>query len=461
MFIDDNFLLDNATAERLYQEHAANCKIIDYHSHLSPKQIADKHHFHDLTEAWLEGDHYKWRAMRANGIDEKYITGDSPAIEKFRKWAQTVPQTIRNPLFHWTHLELLRYFQISDLLNENSADHIFNRTKEMLSDADFSTTGLLNKMNVELVCTTDDPCDSLEYHSNIGSDQSNLKVLPTFRPDRFLKIGTEGFIDSLEQLKSLSGVEIKDFDSMMEALERRIDFFHKLGGRLADNGIGQFPFSGGRVDGIIQKKLNGAVINEKDEEAFQSAVLIELGKLYHARGWVQQFHIGALRNANERLFNKLGPDIGCDSIGDYPVAKALSQFLSQLDKVGSLPKTILYNLNPGDNALLATMAANFNDGSVAGKMQFGASWWFLDQKRGIEQQLNDLSDFGLLPRFVGMLTDSRSFLSFPRHEYFRRILCNLLGRDIENGLLPNDLDWIGQVVQNICYRNAKNYFGFE
>lgn len=462
-FLGINFLLENKTAEILYHEYAAHQPIIDYHNHLSPGEIAGDKIFENLTQVWLNGDHYKWRAMRTFGVDERFITGQGSDLEKFEQWAHTVPYTIRNPLFHWTHLELQRYFNISELLTEKTASDIYHEASEKLSSPDYSTRGLLHKMNVETVCTTDDPVDSLIHHQELKDSSGKLKMLPTFRPDKAILISADAFPDYIRKLEEAAACPIKNFDDLLQALQNRINFFDTLGCRLADHGLEQIyasNFSAYDLSQILQKRLAGEILNADEAMAFQSAVLLELGKMYAAKGWVMQLHLGALRNNSSRMVNTLGPDTGFDSIGDWQQAQALSTFLNALDRDDKLPKTILYNLNPRDNEVMASMIGNFNDGSVRGKLQFGSAWWFLDQKDGMEKQLNALSNMGLLSCFVGMLTDSRSFLSFPRHEYFRRILCNLIGRDVHNGELPNDPKWLGGIIEDICYQNAKNYFKF-
>lgn len=462
-FLDKDFFLQTESARRLYHGAAAIQPIIDYHSHLSPKDIAEDRQFPNLTTAWLEGDHYKWRAMRTNGIAESFCTGDEDDFAKFEKWAATVPFTIRNPLYHWTHLELKRTFGINDVLTPRSAKSIYERASFFLDTPAFSARNLLRKMNVELVCTTDDPADSLEHHAAIRADGCDVRVLPTFRPDRFLAVGGPNFLTAIEQLSARCDRSIESFDELVTALKDRADFFHSLGGRLADHGLERLP--DGPVDPAsatrtFTKRLGAGEIDPRDAEIFALTLLDQLGRTYHQLGWTQQFHLGAMRGNNTRQLRALGPDTGFDSIGDFEQARSLSRFLDGLDADDQLPKTILYNLNPRDNEVLATMAGNFQGGSVPGKVQFGSGWWFLDQKDGMERQLNALSNLGLLSRFVGMLTDSRSFLSFPRHEYFRRILCNLIGNDVENGELPNDLDWLGGIVADISYRNARNFFGF-
>jgi len=462
-FLDDNFLLDYPASEQLYHEYARQMPILDYHNHLPPEQIANNHQFDNLTQIWLNGDHYKWRAMRTLGVDERYITGEASDEEKFEQWAATVPYTMRNPLYHWTHLELKRYFGIDQLLHPGSAKEIYEQCNAMLQQSAFRVHGLLEKMNVEVVCTTDDPTDSLEYHQRAFDQEMPFRMLPAFRPDKAILIQAEGFPAYLEQLGEVVDSEIRSLIDLLSALRVRADFFHEMGCRLSDHGLERVyavRFTEREVDAILQKRLLGDPITMLEAEKFMSAMLYHLGKLYHEKGWTQQYHLGALRNNSSRMMRKLGPDTGFDSIGDFRQANALARFLDRLDSEDKLPKTILYNLNSGDNELMATMIGNFNDGSMRGKMQFGSAWWYHDQKDGMEKQMNTLSNMGLLSCFVGMLTDSRSFLSFPRHEYFRRILCNLIGRDVHHGELPNDMDWLGSMVQDICYRNAKAYFGF-
>lgn len=463
-FLDQNFLLQTPTAERLYHEYAAGLPIIDYHNHLSPEEIAANHQFKNITEVWLDGDHYKWRAMRANGINEKYITGAAPDREKFRKWAETVPKTIRNPLYHWTHLELQRYFGINDLLSGDNADAVYDATTERLQRASYSSVGLLEQLKVEVVCTTDHPTDSLLFHQQHRTSGRALMMLPTFRPDKFLTIGAGDHLDFLHKLEEITGDEIRTFNQLAAALESRVDYFHELGCQLSDHGLNQLftdDYAGVNLNAMMEKRRSNKALLPQEQRQFQMALLHELATMYHQRGWTMQLHLGPIRNNNSRLLKSVGADVGCDSIGDFAQAEGLSAFLNGLDVKEKLPKTILYNLNPRDNELFATMAGNFNDGSLAGKIQWGSAWWFLDQKDGMEKQIDALSNMGLLSRFVGMLTDSRSFLSFPRHEYFRRILCNQFGNDLHEGLLPNDLDLLGETVQDICYRNARNYFNFH
>lgn len=465
-FIHDNFVLDNKFAQELYHDYAADMPIIDYHCHLPPAEIAKDHRYADLAELWLGGDHYKWRAMRTNGVDEKFCTGDEAPRAKFDKWAETVPNLLRNPLYHWTHLELKRYFDTDTLLSPATADEIWSSCNEQIQADNFSARQLMERSNVRVVCTTDDPIDSLEYHQAIAADESfNVQVRPTWRPDKAMAIeNAELFNEYIDRLGEVSGVDIGDqFDSLMEALNKRHDFFHEQGCRLSDHGLETVyaePFTDAEIKNIFKIARGGQALSEAEVLKFKSAMLYHFGIMDHGKSWVQQFHIGAMRNNNERLFNSLGPDTGFDSIGDYPIGTALSRFLSSLDKNAQLSKTILYNLNPRDNELYATMIGNFQDGTYPGKVQYGSGWWFLDQKDGMERQMESLSQLGLLSRFVGMLTDSRSFLSYTRHEYFRRILCNILGNDMEKGLIPQDIPLVGQMVKNISYNNAAEYFDF-
>lgn len=462
-FLSEDFLLENKYSSILYHDYAASMPIIDYHNHLPPDQIAENRIFDNISELWLAGDHYKWRAMRTLGIPEQYITGKASDEEKFFKWAETVPYTLRNPLYHWTHMELLRYFGVGELLGPTNAAHIYRHCSDLCRTAEFSTQRLLERMNVEVVCTTDDPVDDLADHSGLSKKTTGFKMYPAFRPDKAFAIDQAWYKDYLETLGTKAGVGIYQFSDLIQALKNRVDYFHDHQCRLADHGLESLYWFSKKelsADKIFQKALDGGVLETKEIEYFKFSTLLELCKMYHEKGWTQQFHLGALRNNNSRMLAQLGPDTGFDSIGDFSQARALSGFLNALDQTDQLSKTILYNLNPNDNEVLATMIGNFNDGSIKGKIQFGSGWWFLDQKDGMENQINTLSNMGLLSCFIGMLTDSRSFLSFPRHEYFRRILCNLFGRDMENGLLPHDEAWIGKIIQDICYNNAKSYFGF-
>ena len=467
-FITENFLLQNDKARELYHDYARDLPIIDYHCHLPPQQIASDHRFENLTQAWLYGDHYKWRAMRANGVAEDYCTGEKSDWEKFQKWAETVPRTLRNPLYHWTHLELRRPLGISDrLLGPDTAEGIYAEANERLAQPEFSCRGLMRQMNVVLVCTTDDPADGLEHHAMLAdSDDFPIKVLPTFRPDRGMIVDApEPFNQWLDRLSEAADIEVKDdFDTYIDALRRRHDFFHSLGCRLSDHGVETMydvEFTDSEVNAIFRRIRRGNELRPEEILKFQAAMLYEFAVMDHEKGWTQQFHFGALRNNNSRAFVTLGPDTGFDSMSDQPIARAISRFFDRLESEGRLAKTILYNLNPAYNDVVATMIGNFQDGITPGKMQYGSGWWFLDQLDGMQKQINSLSNQGLLSRFVGMLTDSRSFLSYPRHEYFRRLLCNMLGAEIEQGLLPGDMGLIGGLVQDVCFNNAKEYFGFE
>ena len=462
--LSDDFLLKSEYAKKLYHNYAKDLPIIDYHCHLPPEDIANNRQFDNLTAIWLEGDHYKWRAMRTLGIDEKFITGAASDAEKFEKWAYTVPYTVRNPLYHWTHLELERYYGINELLDSNSGSRIYAEASEQLQGEDFRARGIIKKMNVEVVCTTDDPIDSLEYHDLINTGSYTVKVRPAFRPDKAYSLEVDNYKDYIAALSKASGIEINNFDTLIEALQNRIRYFTSKGCNLSDHGLEQLyvPVSDGLdVDKIFTKGLKNENISVNEIQYFKHAVLLELGRMYHNAGWVQQYHLGAIRNTNSRMMRILGPDTGFDSIGDFSQCRAIANFLNLLDSTDQLAKTIIYNLNPSDNEVMATMIGNFNDGSIRGKIQFGSAWWFLDQKDGMEKQLNSLSNMGLISCFIGMLTDSRSFMSYPRHEYFRRILCNLIGNDVENGELPWDEAWLGKVVSNISYYNAKEYFNFK
>ena len=464
-FIDENFLLNTKTAETLYHSYAKDMPVIDYHCHLPPDQIAADKNFENLTQVWLYGDHYKWRAMRANGISEDYITGKTTSDwEKFEKWAETVPYTLRNPLYHWTHLELQRYFDVYDILSPATARKIYDECTAKLQTPEYSVKNLLRKMKVTTVATTDDPLDSLEHHQKIKADAFEISILPAFRPDKAMNADDlPALQDYISKLAALTGQEIATYDAYLSALKARHDYFAENGCQVSDHGLEQMyaeDYTDAEINGIFLKIVANAALTPEEALKFKSAMLHQFAIWDHEKGWVQQYHLGALRNNNARMLRELGPDTGLDSIGDFKQSEALSKFMNRLDSTNQLTKTILYNLNPADNELMATMIGNFNDGTVAGKIQFGSGWWFLDQKDGMTRQINALSNLGLLSRFVGMLTDSRSFLSFPRHEYFRRLLCNLLGDDVENGELPDDIEWIGKIVQDICYNNAKTYFKF-
>jgi glucuronate isomerase len=457
--------LNNDIAETLYHDYARAQPIIDYHNHLPPDEVAQNKSFDNITQAWLYGDHYKWRALRANGVDEQYITGSASDEEKFQKWAETVPYTLRNPLYHWTHLELQRYFGVRELLGKDNATAIYRQTSELLRSPEYTVQGLLHKMNVEVICTTDDPLDNLEYHQQYANNQASFRMFPAFRPDKAMNsddiAALNVYIDKLEGVTNRS---ITNLGEYLDALKSRHDYFAENGCTVSDHGLEQLyaeDYTLAEITAIFAKIRVGKTISHIENLQFKSAMLVFFAQWNHEKGWVQQYHLGPIRNNNTRLLTQLGPDTGFDSIGDFSQARSLSKFLNKLDSTDQLTKTILYNQNPSYNEVFATMAGNFNDGTVeGGKVQFGAAWWFLDQKEGMINQLNTLSNMGLISKFVGMLTDSRSFLSFPRHEYFRRIVCNLFAEDIVNGELPNDIPWIGSIIEDICYRNTKKYFGF-
>lgn len=462
-FITDNFLLNSKEAEILYHEYAKQMPIIDYHNHLSPQEIAEDKPIGNITKAWLSGDHYKWRGMRANGIEEKYITGDVSLEEKFSKWAETVPYTLRNPLFHWTQLELKRYFDIDAVLQPGSAKEIYKKANQILETK--TPAQLLEDMNVEVVCTTDDPTDDLKYHQQIAEKGFFTKVLPTFRSDQLFLIGSPGYLDYIKKLEGIVAHKIDDFSALLDAIDKRLLHFHNNGCRLSDFGIENAlvmeNFTLEEVESIFIKSIKGESLSTLEINKYRSCVFLHLGRKYQKMNWVQQFHLGSIRNNNSRLSKEIGADVGCDSIGDFPMATFMSRLFDTLDATNQLPKTITYNLNPSQNEVFATMMGNYSEAGVPGKMQWGSGWWFLDQKDGMEKQLNTLSNMGLLSRFVGMLTDSRSFLSFPRHEYFRRILCDLIAEDAIKGLVPNDIPFLGKMIQDICYNNASNYFDFK
>lgn len=461
--IHNNFLLENKYAELLYHEYAKTLPIIDYHNHLSPKAIAEDQRFENITEVWIAGDHYKWRAMRTLGINEKYITGDSSDEEKFNHWVKTLPYTLRNPLHHWSQLELARYFNEFELLTPANAQRIYQDTKSQIQSENFSVKNLLTQMNVKVLCTTEDPIDTLEHHQQLIISNFTVKVSTAFRPDKSILIRNPDYNDYIDLLSIAARIEISDYDDLLQALEKRISFFHDNGCRLSDHGLTHVPYKisdRATVKKIFAKRRAGKKVSPLEEEQFQTAILLFLAEQYHKKGWVQQFHLGAMRNNNTRMLQQLGPDTGWDSIGNYPIAHDLSRFLDQLDTHNQLSKTILYNLNPSENEMMATMIGNFNDGSLKGKIQWGSGWWFLDQLDGMTNQINTLSNMGLISCFIGMLTDSRSFLSFPRHEYFRRLLCNIFGNEIEKGILPNDPKWIGKIISDISFYNAKEYFNY-
>ncbi len=486
-FMDQNFLLQSATAQELYHNHAAHLPIIDYHCHLNPKEVAEDHRFRNITELWLGGDHYKWRALRSNGVEEKYITGDASDWEKFQKWAETMPYCMRNPLYHWTHLELRTAFGITKLLNASTAREIYDECNEKLQQPEFSARGLMRRYNVEVVCTTDDPADDLRYHRSLSpnpspvgegsigkvmgkspsptGEGSGVRLLPTWRPDKAMAIDNPtSYRAYIEALGAAAKQEICTYTDLLDVLLKRHDFFASVGCRLSDHGVNEFyadDFTETELSAIFRKVMDGRMPTAEEVGKFRSALMLEGGRMDARAGWAQQFHYGPMRNNNSRMFKKLGPDAGYDSIGTWNTSESLSRFLDKLDSESLLAKTILYPINPSDNEMIATMIGNFQEGPTPGKLQFGSGWWFNDQLDGMERQMNCLSQLGLLSRFVGMLTDSRSFLSYPRHEYFRRCLCNLIGRDVEEGKLPREeMPFIAQMVEDISYYNAKRYFGF-
>ncbi|RHW34042.1 glucuronate isomerase [Lysinibacillus yapensis] len=465
-FMDKDFLLQTDTAKVLYHDFAAKMPIYDYHCHLDPREIYENKRYKNITELWLGGDHYKWRAMRANGVDEYYITGEADDYEKFVKWAETVEKLMGNPLYHWTHMELRRYFQVDTILKGATAKEVWDACNAKIQDPDFSARRLIEQSNVVLIGTTDDPIDDLRYHKMIQEDQEfSTTVLPAFRPDAIMAIQqTQLWAEYAGKLGQLTGIEITDFSNLMRALESRIDYFNEIGCKLSDHSIETVvyePATLQELDAIVHNALNNEPISLKENNQFLTQLLVNLGKAYHKKGWVMQYHIGALRNANSRLFRAIGANVGADSFRDGGIAVPLSQLLDELDREHNLPKTILYGLNPKDNEVLAAMAGNFQEGGIPSKVQFGSAWWFNDHIDGMEAQMKVLGNLGLLSRFIGMLTDSRSFLSYSRHEYFRRILCNIVGNWVENGEYPNDLAWLGQIVQDISYNNAQEYFDFN
>ncbi|MFA5393959.1 MAG: glucuronate isomerase [Candidatus Ratteibacteria bacterium] len=465
-FINDNFLLQTKAAQTLFHEYAKNMPIFDYHCHLPVKQIAENKKFKNLSEIWLGGDHYKWRVMRSNGVDEQYCTGSTGDYEKFLAWAKTVPYTIRNQVYIWTHLELKRYFGITDPLNPSTAKKIYDQCTEMLQSESFRTRSLLEMMNVKIVSISADPADNLEYYRKISSDKKfKIKVLPSFRPDNAMALeNLPAFNKWLDKLQNVSKTDIKNYHVFLKVLYGRHDFFHINGCRISDHGIDTAyaqDYTPAEIERIFNKARKNLPLNSREILKYKSALMLEFARMDHEKGWAKELHIGALRDNNTRMFKKLGPAAGFDSIGDFEIARPLARFLDKLDASDQLPKTIIYNSNPRDNELMATMIGNFQDGSIPGKIQFGSGWWFLDQKDGMTKQMEALSSLGLLSRFVGMVTDSRSFLSFPRHEYFRRILCNLIGNDIEHGLLPDATEEIGAMVQDVCFNNAVKYFGIN
>lgn len=461
-FMNDDFLLNNSTAMELYHKYAENMPILDYHCHINPREIAENKSFNNITELWLGGDHYKWRALRSNGVEEKYITGDADDFEKFMKWAETVPKCIGNPIYHWTHLELRRYFGIDKLLSTETAKEIWLQCNKMLSTEGFKAKRLIEKSKVKALCTTDDPTDDLAWHIQIAEDKSfEVKVLPTFRPDKGIYIERDGFLQWVNKLEKVSNITIKTFKDLKTALAKRIEFFNTVGCKLSDHSLEPVKFRAGteeEADIIFQRVLQGSKLSENEADLYKTQLITFLGKQYCKFGWVMQLHMGVIRNNNKRMFKLIGPDTGFDSIADYSIAENLASLLNGLEVTSELPKTILYCLNPSDNDILGSMIGNFQSGGIPGKIQFGSGWWFNDQKDGIMRQMTTLANLSLLSRFVGMLTDSRSLISYTRHEYFRRILCNMLGQWVEDGEVPDDMNLLGVMVQDICYNNAKDYF---
>lgn len=464
-FMDEDFLLSNETARTLYHQYAKHMPIIDYHCHLSPQEVCENKTYRTITEVWLSADHYKWRAMRAKGIDENYITGDGDDYGKFLAYAKTLPDAIGNPLYHWSHLELKRYFGVDEVLNEKTAPAIWEKVNAKLNSEGYSARDFINKSNVEVICTTDDPVDTLEHHLKIRQDASfKVKVLPSFRPDKGLEINRATFLPWIRQLEQASGIPIRSYDDFLAALQSRVEYFHEAGCRVADHGLDYYvPYAEAteeEVGAIFARALNGETVSHEEEMKHKTRTLLHLGRLYAEHGWAMQYHMNATRNNNARMFKKIGPDTGFDSMGDSLVAMPLAKLLSALDADDKLPRTILYSINPAHNHVIAALIGCFQGGGIPGKIQFGSAWWFNDTKLGMIAQLSTLAEIGLLGRFVGMLTDSRSFLSFTRHEYFRRILCNLIGEWVENGEYPADMELLGSLVQNISYYNARDYFGF-
>ena len=463
-FMDADFLLENDVAKKLYHEHAEKMPIYDYHCHIPPAQIAENHKFANIGELMLGGDHYKWRVMLSNGVDDKYIRGDASWLEKWKAFAASLKYCVGNPMYHWTHLELQRVFGIYDILNEDTAEDIWNRANALLAKDEYRCHGLIEKFGVKLICTTDDPVDDLHYHKEIAAQGNSFKVYPAWRPDKLLNIDRGGFVDYISKLSRVSGIQCLSLENLLKAVESRLDYFHAHGARLSDHALDTVPYGvpSTHIAGeAFRKAMSGAPLTEGEIASYKTYLLVELGRMYKARGWVQQYHIGAMRNNNPRMFDKYGPDVGFDSIDDTCIAQNLSKLLAEQERQNDLPKTILYCLNPKDNYVIGTMLGNFQGEGIPGKIQFGSGWWFCDQQFGMIEQMKSLASLGLLGRFVGMLTDSRSFISYTRHEYFRRILCNLIGKWVENGEYPEDYKVLGELVQGICYNNAVKYFGMD
>lgn len=463
-FMDADFLLENDVAKKLYHDYAENMPIYDYHCHIPPAQIAENHKFANIGELMLGGDHYKWRVMLSNGVDDKYIRGDASWLEKWKAFAASLKYCVGNPMYHWTHLELRRVFGIEDILNEDTAEDIWNRANALLEKDEFRCRGLIEKFGVKVVCTTDDPVDDLRYHKEIAAQNNSFKVYPAWRPDKLLNIDRAGFAAYMDTLSRVSGVACQSIENVLRALEIRLDYFNACGARVSDHALDTVPYAKpdmDKADAALRKGLAGEALTREEVEVYKTTLLVKLGAMYKARGWVQQYHIGAMRNNNPRMFEKYGADVGFDSIDDTCIAENLTRLMADQEREDNLPKTILYCLNPKDNYVIGTMLGNFQGDGIPGKIQFGSGWWFCDQQFGMVEQMKALASLGLLGRFVGMLTDSRSFISYTRHEYFRRILCNLIGKWVENGEYPEDYKVLGEIVQGICYNNAVKYFGMD
>lgn len=463
-FMDADFLLENDVAKKLYHDYAENMPIYDYHCHIPPAQIAENHKFANIGELMLGGDHYKWRVMLSNGVDDKYIRGDASWLEKWKAFAASLKYCVGNPMYHWTHLELRRVFGIEDILNEDTAEDIWNRANALLEKDEFRCRGLIEKFGVKVVCTTDDPVDDLRYHKEIAAQNNSFKVYPAWRPDKLLNIDRAGFAAYMDTLSRVSGVACQSIENVLKALEIRLDYFNACGARVSDHALDTVPYAKpdmDKADAALRKGLAGEALTREEVEVYKTTLLVKLGAMYKARGWVQQYHIGAMRNNNPRMFEKYGADVGFDSIDDTCIAENLTRLMADQEREDNLPKTILYCLNPKDNYVIGTMLGNFQGDGIPGKIQFGSGWWFCDQQFGMVEQMKALASLGLLGRFVGMLTDSRSFISYTRHEYFRRILCNLIGKWVENGEYPEDYMVLGEIVQGICYNNAVKYFGMD
>ena len=464
-FMDENFLLQSETAQKLYHSYAADAPILDYHCHINPQEIYEDRQFENITQVWLGGDHYKWRFMRSCGVDEKYITGDASDKEKFLKWAEVLGKAIGNPLFHWSHLELKKYFGYNGVLNKKTAEEVWELCNKRLAEKDMSVRNIIRQSNVTLICTTDDPVDSLEWHKKIAEDDSfDVQVLPAWRPDKAMNIEKVTYLDYISQLSEVSGIEVKDFASLKEALKNRMDFFTSMKCCVSDHALEYVmyvPASEAEVDAIMAKGLKGEAISKEEELKYKTEFMLFVAKEYTKRNWIMQLHYGCKRDNNAYMFEQLGPDTGYDCINNYAPSSEMADFLNSLNKNGNLPKTIIYSLNPNDNQAIGTILGCFQDSTAVAKIQQGSAWWFNDHKTGMQDQMISLANLGNLSGFVGMLTDSRSFLSYTRHDYFRRILCNLIGEWVENGEFPADYDTLEEIVKGICYNNSVNYFGFN